>query len=250
MARGAARLMQIRVKYFAIIRETMGRGGDTKEVAAASTAGEVLDLIGREAPAVARLLPALMIMVNQEYASRDQVLSEGDELALIPPVSGGAGERVFRIQRDPIDPRAVERMVIGPAIGGLVTFSGTVRDHARGRKVIALDYEAYDEVAEKMLARIGEEASERWDIDRIAIVHRTGRLEIGEISVVIAAAAAHRASAFAACQYAIDRIKVIVPIWKKEFYEDGSFWVGSEADYQREVSAAPAAQTRPPPNEN
>jgi molybdopterin synthase catalytic subunit len=235
--------MRIQLKYFAIIRETMGRGGDTKEVAAASTAGEVLDLIGRETPAVARLLPALMIMVNQEYASRDHVLREGDELALIPPVSGGAGDHLFRIQREPIDPRDVERLVIGPEIGGLVTFSGTVRNHARGRRVTALDYEAYDDVAEKLLARIGAEARERWDIDRIAIVHRTGRLEVGEISVVITAAAAHRAEAFAACQFAIDQIKVIVPIWKKEFYDDGSTWVGSEADYQREVrveAASPA----------
>ncbi len=227
--------MHIHLKYFAIIRELMGRGDETKEVAAESTAGDVLDLISRDVPAVARVIPALLVMVNQEYASRDHRLHDGDELALIPPVSGGTDGDRFRVQPSVIDPRSVEHLVAAPGVGGIVTFSGTVRDHARGKRVVALDYEAYQPVAEKMLSRIGDEARERWAIDSIAIVHRTGRLGVGEVSVVIAAAAAHRAEAFAACQYAIDRIKVIVPIWKKEFYEDGSQWVGSEADYQREV---------------
>jgi molybdopterin synthase catalytic subunit len=231
--------MQIQIRYFAIIRETMGRSGDTKEVAPSSTAGDVLDIISEEVPAVARLLPALLLMVNQEYAARDRVLEDGDELALIPPVSGGDDAR-FRVQREPIDPRAVEQLVVAPETGGLVTFSGAVRNHARGQRVTALEYEAYEAAAEKMLARVGDEVRERWGIERIAIVHRVGRLDVGEISVVIAAAAPHRAEAFAACQYAIDRIKIIVPIWKKELYDDGSSWVGSEAEYQREVNALAA----------
>ena len=230
--------MRIQIKYFAIIREVMGRGDELREVVAASTAGEVLDVLSRETPALARYLAASMVMVNQEYAARDQVLQDGDEVALIPPVSGGAGLGPFRVQREVIDPREVEQTVMAPEIGGLVTFSGSVRNHARGRRVIALEYEAYDGAAEKMLARVGAEAHERWGIERIAIVHRVGRLEVGEVSVVIAAAAPHRAEAFAACQYAIDRIKVIVPIWKKELYDDGSYWVGSEAEYQQEVKAA------------
>lgn len=233
--------IRIQIKYFAIIRERLGRSDERKDVASGSTAGDVLALIAGDAPVLAGLMPAVMVMVNQEYAARDQVLHDGDELALIPPVSGGADERWFRVQREAIDPRLVESLVAAPAVGGIVTFSGTVRDHARGKLVVALDYEAYEPVAEKMLARIGDEARDRWSIERIAIIHRTGRLEIGEISVVIAASAAHRAEAFAACQYAIDRIKEIVPIWKKEFYQDGSHWVGTEAEYQRETRSGAAA---------
>jgi molybdopterin synthase catalytic subunit len=184
------------------------------------------------------LLPALMIMVNQEYATRDHVLQDGDELALIPPVSGGAATQWFRVQSAPIDPREVEQMVAASSVGGIVTFSGTVRDHARGKTVEALDYEAYEPVAVKMLARIGDEIRQRWTIEHVAMIHRTGLLKVGEVSVVISVSAAHRAEAFAACAYAIDRIKEIVPIWKKEFYEDGSHWVGTEAEYQLEVKGA------------
>ncbi len=228
--------MQITVKYFAIVREATGRSEELLDLPEASTAGDAIDAIARAFPTVAPLKSILLVMVNQEYASRGQVLRAGDELALIPPVSGGAGARLFRVQRDVIDPRLVEGVVAGAEVGGIVTFSGTVRERARGRVVVALDYEAYEPVAEKMLARIGDEVHERWGVDRVAIVHRIGRLSVGELSVVIAAAAAHRAAAFDACEYAIDRIKVLVPIWKKEFYADGSYWVGTEAEYQREAS--------------
>ena len=227
--------IQIQSKYVAIIRERLGRSEELKSVAGGSRAGDVLDLIAGESPSMAGLMPAILVMVNQEYAPRDQILRDGDEVALIPPVSGGADSRWFRVQREVLDPRLVESLVMAPAVGGIVTFSGTVRDNARGKGVVALDYEAYEPVAEKMLARVGEEARQQWSVERIAIVHRTGRLEVGETSVVIAVSAAHRAEAFAACQYAIDRIKEIVPIWKKEFYEDGSHWVGTEAEYQRET---------------
>lgn len=237
--------IQVQIKYFAIIRERLGRSEEVKDVASGSTAGDVLELIAEESPSMAGLMPAILVMVNQEYAARDRILQAGDELALIPPVSGGADDRWFRVQREVIDPRLVESLVAAPAVGGIVTFSGTVRNNARGKQVVALDYEAYEPVAEKLLARIGDEAREQWSIERIAIVHRTGRLEVGEISVVIAASATHRAEAFAACQYAIDRIKEIVPIWKKEFYEDGSHWVGTEAEYQRETRADVSASARP-----
>ncbi len=232
--------MRITIKYFAIVRETLGRGDEIRDVAEGSTAGAVLDQIGHDAPNVARLLPALMVMVNQEYATRDQVLQDGDELALIPPVSGGAEPQWFRVQAEPIDAREVENLVTAPAVGGIVTFSGAVRDHARGKAVVALDYEAYEPVAVKMLARIGDEIRQRWGIEQVAMVHRTGLLTVGEVSVVIAVSSAHRAEAFAACAYAIDRIKEIVPIWKKELYQDGSHWVGTEAEYQLEVKGTAA----------
>ncbi len=151
---------------------------------------------------------------------------------------------MFRVQAEPLDARAVEAAVATGAAGALVTFTGTVRDHARGRSVVALDYEAYAPAAEKMLARIGEEIAARWGIDRVAIVHRTGFLRVGEASVVIAVASAHRGEGFSACQYAIERLKQIVPIWKKEHYVGGASWIGSEADYQREFGGHPDHEIR------
>lgn len=234
--------MQVHLRYFAIVRETLGRSEESREVPAGITAGDLFDRVAADTPRLAALKRTTMLMVNQEYALADHVLRDGDELALIPPVSGGGtGERRFRVQAEPLDPRAVEGLVADPAAGALVTFTGVVRDHARGRAVLALDYEAYAPAAETMLARIGDEIAARWGTDRVAITHRTGRLEVGTASVVIAVAAAHRGEAFAACAHAIERLKEIVPIWKKEFYADGAIWVGSEVDYQRETGRLPAA---------
>ncbi len=130
--------------------------------------------------------------------------------------------------------------MIDDASGALVTFAGTVRDNARGKQVIALDYEAYPPAAEKMLEQIGDEIFERWGIRNVAIAHRHGLLHVGETSVVIAVSSAHREAAFEACRYAIERIKVLVPIWKREIYEDGAVWIGSEADYQVETGRVAA----------
>jgi MoaE-MoaD fusion protein len=233
--------MRIHLKYFAIIRETLGRSEETRDVDDGATAGSLFDQIASEEPRLSGMKRSVMLMVNQEYVPASQPLGDGDELALIPPVSGGASEMHFRMTTDVLDPREAERIVADPAAGATVTFTGTVRDHARGRSVRALDYEAYAPAAEKMMARIGDEIRERWGIDRVAIIHRMGLLEVGEASVVIAITSAHRDEAFDACRYAIERLKAIVPIWKKEFYEDGATWVGSEADYQRETGRiAPA----------
>jgi len=133
---------------------------------------------------------------------------------------------MFRIVSHPIDPRAVEAAVAYPGAGALCVFHGVVRDHSRGRRVTHLEYEAYPPMAEKVLTQIGEEIAGRWPGARVAIVHRTGRLEVGETSVVIAVSSPHRAEAFEACRYAIEALKTRVPIWKKEFAEDGEYWVG------------------------
>jgi molybdopterin synthase catalytic subunit len=161
------------------------------------------------------------------------VLASGDELAIIPPVSGGGHTGAFRVTADELDPREVEAHVAGPGEGAIVTFIGTVRNVARGKNVTLLEYEAYESAAEKMLARVGEEAVEQWPEVKIAITHRFGALKPGEASIVIACSSPHRDEAYAASAFAISRVKEIVPIWKKEHYEDGETWVGSEADYQR-----------------
>lgn len=236
--------MRVHVRYFASMRELLGRAMETREVAPGTTAGELFDHIVAEMPRLAGLKRAVMLMVNQEYVPPDHPLAEGDELAIIPPVSGGSHSAIgelFRITEEPLDTRAIESLVADPGSGAIVTFTGTVRNTARGKAVTELDYEAYAPAAEKMLRRIGDEIYERWAISRVAIVHRIGKLTVGEASVVIAVSAPHREEAFEACRYAIARIKEIVPIWKKEHYADGAAWIGSEADYQRELGRASMA---------
>ena len=160
---------------------------------------------------------------------------------LIPPVSGG-GQPRFRVQSEALDPRFTESLVAHPGAGAIVTFIGTVRDHGRGQAVTHLEYEAYAPAAELTMAQIGDEIRERWGIDHVAIVHRVGSLAVGEASVVISVASAHRDAAFEACRYAIERIKEIVPIWKKEHYADGAAWLGSEHDYQVEIGRIPGGR--------
>lgn len=230
----------IHLRYFAQMREELGRGEETRSVPADTTAGDLFDAVTEGHSSLTGMKPATMLMVNQEYVEAAHSLSDGDEVAFIPPVSGGEDHRRrFVVTAGELDPRAVEDLVADPAAGALITFTGTVRDNARGQAVSSLDYEAYAPAAERMLAQIAAEIEERWGIDRVAIWHRTGLLQVGEASVIIAVASAHRGEAFAACQYAIDRLKQIVPIWKKEQYADGATWIGSEADYQREQRAAP-----------
>jgi molybdopterin synthase catalytic subunit len=220
------------VRFFAMFREQLGTGQATIDLPDGSTARDGFDAALADAPSLRGLAGSVMLMVNEEYVEPDHVLADGDELAIIPPVSGGE-HKAFTVTDAELDPRAVEALVAGPGEGAVVTFQGTVRDNARGRTVTLLEYEAYVSAAEKMLARVGDEAREQWPEVRIAISHRTGALTPGEASVVIACSSPHRDEAFAASAFAISRIKEIVPIWKKEHYEDGEMWVGSEADYQR-----------------
>jgi MoaE-MoaD fusion protein len=227
--------MQITLRYFAIMREHLGKDVETLDVPDGTIAGEVFELATKDAPRLAGLKRSVMVMVNEDYAEPDQVLMDGDDVALIPPVSGGDDEKRFMVTTDELDPRMVEALVAGPDAGAVVTFAGTVRDNARGLEVTALDYEAYPSAAEKMLARVGAEAQEQWPGVRIAIAHRHGYLVPGEVSVLIGTASAHREDAYHASMFAISRIKEIVPIWKKEHYADGSTWIGSELDYQIET---------------
>jgi molybdopterin converting factor subunit 1 len=226
--------VEVDVRYFAIIREIVGCSAERREVPEGATAGDVFSQLIREYPRLERMRPVTMLMVNKAYVTHDHELRDGDELALIPPVSGG-GQARFSIQTDALDPRFTESLVAHPGAGAIATFIGTVRDHGRGRAVTHLEYEAYAPAAELTMAQVGDEIRERWGIDHVAIVHRVGSLTVGEASVVISVASAHRDAAFEACRYAIERIKEIVPIWKKEHYADGAAWLGSEHDYQVEI---------------
>ena len=167
--------------------------------------------------------------MNLEVASAGTSLCDGDEVAFLPPVSGGSEPRRCTISDQPLDPGAVVNRVLGPDAGGIVTFVGTVRDASRGQAIRHLEYEAYPEMAERELEKICLEAAERWPGARVAVAHRVGHLEIGAIAVVVAAAAPHRAEAFAACRYTIDTLKQRVPIWKKEFAASGDYWVDEHA---------------------
>ena len=209
--------MRISVRLFAGLREQAGvreRSLDVPDGATVAGIWPLLDL-GDE-PA------GLLYAVNRGYAERVTVLAEGDEVALIPPVSGGA----FRLSETPLSLDDAVREVASDDAGAIATFSGTTRARARGRAVIRLEYEAYEGMAEETMAEIAGELTARYDLVDIAIHHRVGTVGIGETSVVIAVSAAHRGDALAACRDAIDTLKERVPLWKKEFYEGGEEWIG------------------------
>lgn len=173
---------------------------------------------------------SLLFAVNQEYATPDTVLKENDELAVFPPVSGGSHD-FFELTTEPIDVGMVARRVVLPECGATVTLDGYAREWTKGKRTLYLVYEAYDAMALTEMQRLGVEAHQKFDIAHLGIVHRTGRLEIGETSVVIAASAPHRQAAFQACEWAIKELKRTVPIWKKEVFESGEEeWVGA-ADF-------------------
>jgi MoaE-MoaD fusion protein len=205
----------IHVKLFAGLRERAG--WSDRDVDGAKRVADVWPLLelGDEPP-------GLLYAVNKEYAARDRGLADGDEVALIPPVSGGA----FRLSETPLSLDAVVAEVARDEAGAIATFTGTTRVHSRGRTVDHLDYEAYPGMAEKVMGEIADELRGRYEICEIAIHHRTGRVDIGEPSVVIAVSAPHREAALAACKDAIDTLKERVPLWKKEVYEGGAEWVG------------------------
>ena len=230
--------MHVDIRFFAIIREIVGRSAERRQLSEGATTGDVFEELTREYPQLERMRPVTMLMVNKAYVTHDHKLHDGDELALIPPVSGG-GQPRFTVQPEALDPRFTESLVAHPGAGAIATFIGTVRDHGRGQAVTHLEYEAYAPAAELTMAQIGDEIRERWGIDHVAIAHRIGSLGVGEASVVISVASPHRDAAFEACRYAIERIKEIVPIWKKEHYADGAAWLGSEHDYQVEIGRIP-----------
>jgi MoaE-MoaD fusion protein len=209
--------MRVSVRLFAGLRERAGTEALELDLPVGSHVADVWAQLGLgEEP------EGLLYAVNKDYASAERSLADGDEVALIPPVSGGS----FRLTPDPIDVEAVIAEVADERAGAIATFLGTTRIESRGRTVHHLEYEAYEGMAEKVMAEIAETLSTRYELCKVAITHRVGRVGIGETSVAIAVSARHREHALAACKEAIDALKVDVPLWKKEVYEDGEEWIG------------------------
>jgi molybdopterin converting factor subunit 1 len=228
--------VRIDILYFAVLRERLKCERETVELPEGADVGAARSVIATRHPEIASLMPQIASAVNRSFAGAQQVLKDGDELALLPPVAGGAGSppvaggagsRRIAIRTDPLTVADVVEAVGGHDSGGVVTFAGVVR--RRGHHlpdVIRLEYEAYVEMAEAVLTEIADEIEREWPGTRVAIHHRIGALTVGEIAVAIAAASAHRAPAFDACRATIDRLKQRAPIWKKEVGESGEAWLG------------------------
>ena len=233
----AARRVRVRVLFFGAARESAA-DELTLTLPEGATARAAFERLLEDYPGLRRFRSSLLVAVNQEYARDLEVgLKEGDELALFPPVSGGGEEEpaggegardFFELTTEPIDVGAVARRIVPPRCGATVTLDGYAREWTKGRRTLHLVYEAYAPMALAEMRRLGAEAHGRFDIEHLGIVHRTGRTDIGETSVVISVSAPHRRAAFEACEWAIRELKRTVPIWKKEFFEDGEVWVEGE----------------------
>lgn len=229
----------VRVLFFGAARDAAGAGEVGLVLQGTPTAASAFATVLERFPNLKRFGRSLLFAVNQEYAQAEREVHDGDELAVFPPVSGGAGSvgilpastfanDFFELTTDPIDVGAVARRIVLPECGATVTLDGYAREWTRGRRTLHLVYETYAPMAQRELERLGREAHELFEIAHLGIVHRTGKLEIGETSVVIAVSAPHRRAAFAACEWIIKELKRTVPIWKKEFFEDGEVWVEGE----------------------
>ena len=224
--------MRVHVLFFGMLKELTGRASDTIDVAENASVADVLRHYESQVPRLKDAMSSLALAVNQQYAAPDTKLKTDDEIALLPPVSGGAGERLrmphAAIVREVIDTLHVVDSLKRGEDGAALVFEGVVRNQTRGRKTQYLEYEAYEEMALAQLEKLALDALEKFQVRDVAIVHRLGRLEIGEASVLIAVVSAHRAAAFEACRWLIDTLKRTVPIWKKEFFEDGAVWADGE----------------------
>jgi molybdopterin synthase catalytic subunit/molybdopterin converting factor small subunit len=217
-------MIMIRVLFFGAARDVVDENPLRLEIETPATVSLAFHRLTERFRGLERFGRSLLFAVNQEYATLDTDLKDNDELAIFPPVSGG-GHDFFELTTEPIDVGSVARRVVLPECGAIVSLDGFTREWTAGRQTKYLVYEAYDGMAISEMERLGAEAHERFAIAHIGIVHRTGRLEIGETSVVISVSAPHRKAAFEACEWAIKELKRTVPIWKKEIYEDGESWV-------------------------
>lgn len=219
--------MRVTVLFFGVLKEMFPADSQTLDLPAGSTVDAVLTHYRELLPQQPRLWSSLAIAVNQSYAVTGCLLREGDEVALLPPVSGGSPHLVALI-REPIDSTSLIAQVKQGEDGAVVVFDGIVRNHTRGRRTLFLVYEAYEEMALRQMHSLAEQAIAGHGVRQVAIVHRLGRLEVGETSILIAVSSAHRAQAFEACRWLIDTLKKTVPIWKKEHFIDGAVWADGE----------------------
>jgi molybdopterin synthase catalytic subunit len=238
---GAPQTIRVRLLYFGAAREAVGREEEQLEVGAPATSASVFEEVLNAHPALRRFGRSLLVAVNEEYARGEAEVHDGDEIAIFPPVSGGAGGDggahgqdvaegdFFELTTEPINVGAVARRVVPSRCGATVTLDGYARKFTRGRsETLYLVYEAYAPMALSEMRSLVQRAHEKFEIAHVGIVHRTGRLEIGETSVVISVSAPHRRAAFEACEWAIRELKRTVPIWKKEFFAGGEVWIEGE----------------------
>ena len=229
------------VLFFGMVKDIAGASQDTLELPQGALLGHVFDHYAQRFPKLSGFKASIVLAHNQEFAQLSSVLKDGDEVAFMPPVSGGSGPwtqqltiepqgHFFALTREPIQPAEIGRAILQGQDGAICTFEGVTRNNTKGRPTQHLEYECYETMAIKLMAQIGQEIAAAHAISRIAMVHRLGRLEIGEASVVIVTAAPHRGPSFEATRAGIDRLKKMVPIWKKEFFADGEVWVDGEWD--------------------
>ena len=226
------KLMRVHVLFFGQLKEITGVSEEDAELSDGARVEDLFERYGRRFPKLADFRPSIAASVNQEYAGWRASLATGDEVAFLPPVSGGqqtvVADDIFLLVREPIVQRDYVESLKAPEDGAVVVFDGFVRNNFKGRRTLYLEYEAYEPMAYAKMREIGAQIREKFKIHRLAIVHRLGRLEIGDTSVLIAVSSPHRSAAFDACRYAIDMLKRAVPIWKKEYFAGGAVWAEGE----------------------
>jgi MoaE-MoaD fusion protein len=231
-------MMHVRVLFFGRLKDIVGKSEEDAELSDGARVEDLFTRYGRRFPELTRFRPTVVASVNQEFAEWRTQLSSGDEIAFLPPVSGGSTGNpgaqtalesdLCALVRKPIVTSEILAELKSPPDGGIVIFEGIVRNHSGSRPTLHLEYEAYEPMAVSKMREIGQQMHEKFAIRRFAMIHRLGRLEIGETAVLIIVCAAHRGAAFDACRYGIDTLKRTVPIWKKEFFKDGAVWADGE----------------------
>jgi len=246
--------MRVQVLFFGILKDLAGAASAQLELASGATAADLWSELNRQTPALARFERSVALAVNQQYSEPGTPLHEGDEVALLPPVSGGGSvpdhpkplkSAHCRLQCEAIDAESIIHRIKRGEDGAVLVFDGVARNNTRGRRTLYLEYEAYEAMALEKLEGLARQALEQFKIRDCAIAHRLGRIEIGESSVLIVVASAHRAAAFEACRWLIDTLKKVVPIWKKEYFVDGAVWADGDPfpEAVPTVSSAPADAT-------
>jgi molybdopterin converting factor subunit 1 len=227
--------MRVRVLFFGRLKDIVGKSEEQAELSDGARVEDLFARYGRSFPELAKFRASVVASVNQEFAEWRTPLAAGDEVAFLPPVSGGANPAGAKLEEDlcalvrtPIETSEIVAQLKAPSDGAVVVFEGIVRDHSAGRSTLYLEYEAYEAMALARMREIGAEIRQKFSIRRYAMIHRLGRLEIGETAVLVVVASAHRAAAFDACRFGIDTIKRGAPIWKKEFFRDGAAWAEGE----------------------